>query len=95
MKISIVAASLAVALGAVHGSALAQSTNTTENRITVGSTEPTPESPSAARKEASAALAQAKRDCRKEHGHDAQASCLTAAHEDYRNLMAMAKEHNG
>jgi hypothetical protein len=95
MKVSIIAASLALGLAAAHGTALAQDSTVTESRITVGSTEPTPESPDAARREASAALAQAKRECRKEQGHDAQASCLAAAHEDYRKLMAIAHGQHG
>ena len=94
MKVSLTAAALALGLAAVQGSALAQSSThgstASERTITVGSTDPTPESPSAARHEAAAALAQAKRDCRKEQGQDARNDCLAAAREDYRKLMAEA-----
>ena len=59
--------------------------------VTVGSMDPGPESPMAARKEAAAALAQAKRDCRTANrATSAQSSCLAAARDDYRKLMAQA-----
>jgi hypothetical protein len=90
MKISIAVAALTLGLAAVHNANAQSNTVTRETTITVGSTEPSPESPMAARKEAAAALAQAKRDCRKEPDRDAQNSCLSAAHDDYRKLMAEA-----
>jgi hypothetical protein len=89
MKVSIIVVSLTL-LGAT-GAALAQgSTTIVEPTITVGSTEPTPESPAIARKEAGAALAQAKQECRKEGDRDTQQSCLADARADYDNMMAMA-----
>ena len=91
MKLSITAAALTLGLAALVPAASAQSNNVTrETTVTVGSMDPGPESPMAARKEAAAALAQAKRDCRMESGHEAQSSCLAAARDDYRRLMAQA-----
>jgi hypothetical protein len=57
---------------------------------TIGSTEPTPEAPAAARKEAHAALAQAERACHRESSRDAKRDCMAAAHDDYRNTLARA-----
>jgi hypothetical protein len=61
--------------------------------VVVGSTTPTPESPAIARKEATAALAQAKRECRRQPGSE-QKSCLGAAQDDYRSQMADARSGN-
>ena len=90
MKPSILAAALALGVAAAPAVTLAQGSNVVERTITVGSSEPTPESPAAARREAAAALAQAQRDCRKESDRDARKSCLDAARDDYRTLMAEA-----
>jgi hypothetical protein len=90
MKRSIVVAALALS-GAVLPALGAQSSTVSQTRITVGSTEPSPERPAAARHEAAAALAQAKRDCRKEPSRDQQHNCLDEARLDYRNLMDTAK----
>jgi hypothetical protein len=57
---------------------------------TIGSTEPTPEAPAAAREEAHAALAEAERACQRESSRDARRDCMTVAHEDYRNTLARA-----
>ncbi len=56
----------------------------------VGSTEPTPEAPAAARREAYAALAVAQRDCRKESANDARRDCMTAARQDFHDTLARA-----
>jgi hypothetical protein len=90
---------LVVALGlvvAASGSAWAQTADTSASNMTVmptetiGSTEPTPETPSAARKEAHAAFAQAERACRRESARDVRRDCLAAAHEDFRDTLARA-----
>jgi hypothetical protein len=57
---------------------------------TIGSTEPTPERPAAARKEAHAALAEAERACHRESSRDARRDCMATAHEDSRNTPARA-----
>jgi hypothetical protein len=88
MKFSMIAA-VAVASLASAAAVTAQQV-VVEPTVTVGSTEPTPESPAIARKEAAAALAQAKHDCRKEQDKSAQQSCLTQAHDDYNQMMASA-----
>ena len=89
MKASIIIAAAAglVWLGAA-GTASAQTSSVTEPTITVGSTEPTPESPAIAHKEAAAALAQAKQDCRKQHDHALQENCMADARDDYNQMMA-------
>jgi hypothetical protein len=89
MKLSIITAALALSLVGAHTAAMAQD-NETQVFIGIGSDEPSPESPAAARKEAAAALAQARKDCRKEPGRDEQKSCLDAAREDHDKLMAEA-----
>ena len=61
-----------------------------EPTVVVGPLTPTPESPALARKEATAALAQAKRDCRRQ-GSSEQKTCLGAALDDYRSQMANAR----
>lgn len=94
MKLSSMAAALALGLAASSGGALAQGTKVVETRITVGSMEPGPQSPEAARKEAAAALAQAKSSCRHED-RQAQRACMEAAREDYRNLMETARQRSG
>ena len=88
MKLSITAAALCLGLASI-GAALAQTT-VTEPTVIVGSMQPTPESPAIARKEASAVLAQAKQDCPRKAGRDAQKSCLSAARQDYDRMMAKA-----
>jgi hypothetical protein len=90
MKRSIVVAALALG-GAALPALAAPPSAVTQTRITVGSTEPSPETPMAARHEASAALAEAKRDCRKEPSASERQDCLDAARLDYRNLMESAK----
>jgi hypothetical protein len=92
MKVSIIAAALAVGAAVGAAPAVAQTGTVTQTRIVVGSTEPSPETPQAARHEAGAALAEAKRECRKEQGRDAQQACLAAAREDYRKLMQVAEQ---
>jgi hypothetical protein len=88
MKLSIIAGALCLGFASA-GAALANTT-ITEPTVTIGSMQPSPESPVIARKEAAAALAQAKQDCRKESGRDAQKSCLGDAREDYNHMMARA-----
>jgi hypothetical protein len=89
MKVSIIVAA-GLALSGAAGAALAQITTVIEPTVTVGSTEPTPERPAVARKEAAAALAQAKKDCRRQPDRDAQKACMADARNDYNDLMAMA-----
>jgi hypothetical protein len=92
--------SLVVACGvavAAAGSASALAAGGASPKVTVlptqtiGSTEPTPEAPAAARREAYAARAQAERDCRSESSADARQGCMAAAQEDFRNTMARAR----
>lgn len=91
MRATTIVAAAALALLGIAGSATAQTTRTiTDPTITVGSTEPTPESPAIARKEAAAVLAQAREDCRREKDRGAQRSCLSAARDDYDRMMAAA-----
>ncbi|MDQ2926703.1 MAG: hypothetical protein M3R22_00845 [Pseudomonadota bacterium] len=77
MKLSTIAGALCLGLAST-GAAWAQTT-VTEPTVTIGSTQPTPESPAIARKEAAAALSQAKQDCRKAAGADARKSCMSEA----------------
>jgi len=91
MKASIVVAALALGAAAAHP-AFARADTVTQTRITVGSSEPSPESPSAARHEAAAVLAEAKRDCRAEPNREDRQSCMQAARDDYRNVMATARQ---
>ncbi len=60
-------------------------------RIVVGSTEPSPETATAARHEAAAAMAEARRNCRSEHSRQGREDCLAAARDDYRSLMSTAR----
>jgi ubiquitin len=92
MKATIIVAAAAAGLTLVgiSGAARAQTATIAEPTVTVGSTEPTPESPAIARKEAGAALAQARQDCRKENDRQAQKTCLSAARDDYDQMMAAA-----
>jgi hypothetical protein len=92
MKVSIIAAALALGAAVAATPAVAQPGTVTQTRIVVGSTEPSAETPQAARHEAGAALAEARRDCRKEQGREAQESCLADAREDHRRLMEMARQ---
>ena len=89
MKRSILVAALALG-GAALPALAAPSPTVIQTRVTVGSTEPSPESPAAARHEAAAALAEAKRECRKEPSRPERQDCLDAARLDYRNLMDTA-----
>jgi hypothetical protein len=89
VKISIVAAALVVG-AAVQVTPAAAEDNVSQTRIVVGSTEPTKESPQAARHEASAVLAEAERHCAKDHAHSARQACLARAREDYHQQMAKA-----
>jgi hypothetical protein len=91
MKASIVVAALALGAAAAHSPAFAGGSTMHETRITVGSSEPSPESPSAARHEAAAVLAEARRDCRAEPNREDRQSCMQQAREDYRSLMATAR----
>jgi len=92
-KLSIVAATLALGFAAGASSlAAAQGKTVVEPTVTVGSMDPGPESPAAARKEAAAALAEARRQCRSEPDRTARDDCLAAAREDYRQLMASARQ---
>ncbi len=59
----------------------------TGERIVIGSTEPTPESPQAARNEARSMMAQARQECRKEASRADRESCLANARDDYHDLM--------
>jgi hypothetical protein len=89
----VVACCLAVA-GA--GAASAQTAGTASRNLkvlpteTVGSSEPTPEAPAAARKEAHAALAEAQRACQRESSRDARRDCMAAARDDFRATLARA-----
>jgi hypothetical protein len=89
VKISIIAAALAVAAAAQLTPAVAAG-DISQTRIVVGSMEPTRESPQAARHEAGAVLAEAEHACAKDHDHGARQACLTSAHEDYHQQMAEA-----
>jgi hypothetical protein len=83
-------AALAIGL-AVTAPALAAPEKTVVGpTITVGSTQPPPETPAAARHEAVAALAQARQACRQEADRESRRACLAAAREDHDKLMAIA-----
>jgi hypothetical protein len=88
MKVTLIAAALGLCLASAESTAQAQPTVT--EHITIGSMNPTPESPAIARKEAAAELAQARYDCRKERDADARKSCMAAARDDCSHMMAMA-----
>ncbi len=92
--------SLVVACGlavAAAGSTAAQAAGSSPPSMTVlptqtiGSTEPTPEAPAAAHREAYAARTQARLACRGEASRDARQNCLAAAQEDFRNTLARAR----
>jgi hypothetical protein len=89
VKISIIAVALVVGVAAQATPAVAAG-NVSQSRIVVGSMEPTRESPQAARHEAAAVLADAKRDCAKDHDRSARQACLARAHDDYHQLMEQA-----
>lgn len=91
MKLSMIAALAVVSLAST--AAVAAQQVVVEPTVTVGSSEPTPESAAIARKEASAVLAQAKHDCRKEQGKSAQEGCMTQARDDYDQMMSSAHSH--
>ena len=61
----------------------------------VGSSEPAPQSASAAREEAAAAWAENRRLCREEASRDARQECLEAAREDRDRLMDYARQAAG
>ena|SRR6185437_16872610 len=89
MKTRLPMAALALCAGLLGaGSALAQTKMIVEPVVTIGSEQPSPESPMAARKEAAAAWAQAKRECRKASSHDARSQCLASARADHDQMMA-------
>ena len=90
MKASIIVAAAGLVWLSAASAATAQTTTITEPTVTVGSTEPTPESPVIARKEAAAALAQARQDCRKDQDRAAQKNCMSDARDDYDQMMASA-----
>lgn len=90
-KLSLVATSLVLSLGGMHSLAGAQVV-VIERFVQVGSTEPGPQSPSAARQEAAAALAVARRECAKEPDRASRQECLAAAREDHRNLIESANQ---
>jgi hypothetical protein len=91
MKTFAVTAAVALASGIACGSALAQQRTVQGPTITIGSTEPSPESPSAARAEAAAVWAEAQQSCRQERDHQARHDCLEAAREDRRQLLHEAE----
>jgi hypothetical protein len=57
----------------------------------VGSTEPGPQSPEAARHEAAAAMAEARRLCRLEPDRQSRADCLSDARDDRDQLLEAAR----
>ena len=58
----------------------------------VGSTEPGPQSPEAARKEAAAAMAEARQRCRLEPDRQSRADCLSDARDDRDQLLQDARD---
>ena len=91
MKTRLPIAVLAMCAGLLGaGGALAQTKTHTivEPVVTVGSEQPSPESPAAARKEAAAAWAQAQQTCRKTAGHEARSQCLADARADHDQMLA-------
>ncbi len=90
MKTRLPMAALAMCAGLLGaGAAMAQTTNMiVEPVVTVGSDQPSAESPMAARKEAAAAWAQAQQDCRKSAGHAARSQCMANARADHDQMMA-------
>lgn len=89
LTLGLACAAAAYAAGAVDVIVLPPTT-VVEPTVQVGSMTPTPESPSIARKEAGAVLAQARQECSKATGAKARANCLAAARDDYKSMMARA-----
>lgn len=91
MKLSALAAGIAVCLAGFGGAVYAQqdsnSSNGNGNVSWVGSQTPSPESPAAARDEARSMLRQSTQECKREHGMQAQKDCMKSAHEDYSGMM--------
>lgn len=90
MKISTLVTIACFGLAGVAGSAVAQ-TVIDEPTVTIGSTEPTAEAPAIARREAGAAWAQARQQCRRQADRDERQSCIADARRDYDDMMATAK----
>lgn len=81
-------------LGAGGALAQAKTKMIVEPVVTIGSEQPSPESPAAARKEAAAAWAQAQQTCRKGADRDARDRCLADARAD-RDQMLASLRHAG
>src|SRR5439155_23662059 len=92
MKRLAISAAIALASGLACGNALAQQRTVPGPTITIGSMDPTPESPSAARAEAAAVWARAQQTCREERDAHARHDCLQAAREDRRQLLEEARQ---
>jgi len=90
MKSLAITTAIALASGLACGHALAQQRTVPGPTITIGSMEPTPEVPSAARAEAAAVWTQAQQTCRQERDAQARHDCLQAAREDRRHLLEEA-----
>lgn len=98
MKLSAIMAASALGLAALSSASFAQP-STSSGGSTSGGTvdrslisgEPSQESPQDMRHEAAAALAEARNECRKEQGRQAQQDCMRAARDDYNHMMSMAR----
>ena len=100
MKLSAIMAAGVLGLAAVSSASFAQpstrsgggagSTSGTVDRSLIGG-EPAQQSPQDMRHEAAAALADARNECRKEQGRQAQQDCMRAARDDYNHMMSMAR----
>jgi hypothetical protein len=90
MKSLAITTAIALASGLACGHVLAQQRTVPGPTITIGSMEPTPEVPSAARAEAAAVWRQAQQTCRQERDAQARRDCLQAARDDRRQLLEQA-----
>ena len=86
------AAAAALGLAATATPALAQDRHDRQDMRGEQRYDEMRQSPEAARREAAAAYAQAKRDCGRER-QDERRECLRAAKEDYDHQMAGARRH--
>ena len=99
MKLSAIMAASALGLAALSSASFAQPSTSSGGSSTGGGTvdrslisgEPSQESPQDMRHEAAAALAEARNECRKEQGRQAQQDCMRAARDDYNHMMSMAR----
>ena len=96
MKLSALAAGIAVCLAGFGGTVYAQQNSGSDNNVTwVGSQTPSaPENAATMRREAESMMRQARQDCKRESGAQAQKDCMKSAQDDYKDMMASARTPN-